>query len=424
MSDTSNPQWVHFATAHIPEDCTNHEENYQKFGDCNQAARSYSGYKAHIYARTPEQVSHVMSVVGPLAHKHGWGGKYANDDLLDYLEEYSRNVNPHQQGKGVTVYFPDIRDNKHLDHINTLVDALHEANYRPGGQNGTMIHGDTMVSDSVGVRYEFSHGLMDDFGNPRNANDREYNELYVHNPYAEVGAAYKPDNNLLRDLQDRRVADYIRKHGMAFSPPHPEYRAPGGSDKTWDELPEKVYHVAPQKVRGLIEAEGLNPRGRTWNFATQKATWANNQYTDPESQEAGFHYRPEGVYVAPKNAASSIHKHLSSKLDMPCDIWEINTNSLRDEKDHPTDVIRDPEVFQSSEDIMKDNKLSPEEFWHNTSDEYWDHEDDNRSWVFEHVPREHIRRVNPYEVKKQHEWTDEDYEDYMDDHPEEFEDAG
>jgi len=205
---------------------------------------------------------------------------------------------------------------------------------------------------------------------------------------------------------------------FAFKPDKPEYRAPGD---TWNELPDKVYHVAPRHLRESIDKEGLNSKGRDWNFATQHAQWADDQYQDEDTREQGYTYRPSGVYTSPASTIHEVKKHLEGKTGKPFDIYEIDTKSLRSEKDNPTDVIRDPEVFQGQ--YEPEAGISKEEFWHNMSDSQWQGEDDWRSWAFEHVPKQHIKQVKPYTIKSEHKWQDEDYEDYMEDHPEDEEES-
>ena len=101
-----------------------------------------SGYKAHVFSTTPEQAEMVMARIADAADQYGWGVKVGTAAFFALADE-----NHNQHGKGVTVYFPKLDDfQSDLDWLLRLLEGYPFA--------GT-IKGDDMVSDAVGVRYEF-----------------------------------------------------------------------------------------------------------------------------------------------------------------------------------------------------------------------------------------------------------------------------
>ena len=129
-----------------------------------------------------------------------------------------------------------------------------------------------------------------------------------------------------------------------------------------------MYHVAPMWERENILANGLDATGQTHN--TSESGWKDGWEGEPEESE----WRPEGVYAFDDHASATEYARAKGQHD----IWEINTQ-------HPSmagiDPIRDPSIAHN---------------W--GADDYMGH-------VFQHVPAQAVRRVEPGEHLATHDKT-------------------
>ena len=190
-SDEERPQWNQVTYPHIPEDCPDIDNDFNTENgghlNCPNADHTYSGWKTHIRADSPEHVTKIMEILHPLIAKHGLGCKFANPAMQEHIK------GTNQDGKDITIYHPDIRDGKHLDQMNEIRNILADHGYPGHGD----ILGDTTIAPGIGVRREFDEEFM---SRGQNAVGRdEYMSHYVHNPNVETH-----DEGLLQDLDDRQ----------------------------------------------------------------------------------------------------------------------------------------------------------------------------------------------------------------------------
>ena len=156
--------------------------------------------------------------------------------------------------------------------------------------------------------------------------------------------------------------DYVKLAGFdvpwGYDAVRPEY----------GEIPPRMYHVAPMWERENILANGLDATGQTHN--TSESGWKDGWEGEPEESE----WRPEGVYAFDDHASATEYARAKGQHD----IWEINTQ-------HPSmagiDPIRDPSIAHN---------------W--GADDYMGH-------VFQHVPAQAVRRVEPGEHLATHDKT-------------------
>ena len=128
--------------------------------------RSFSGYKAHVYAEDIDGIHSILTRIedelASESNPNGWGAKVATQRFLDFVKE------PHaQHGKAVTIYFPHKatweKDRKYL------VELM--AGLPPRQHKG--VEGDSYVGNGVSTRYELRDGAPD-----RDLDFSEYREWY------------------------------------------------------------------------------------------------------------------------------------------------------------------------------------------------------------------------------------------------------
>jgi GNAT superfamily N-acetyltransferase len=308
----------------------------------------------------------------------------------------------------------------------------------PGGYNGYFVAYDKATGAKMGyLDYQSAPGM-----NPLIA------MVEVEPAYRRQGVATALVRRMQEDFPGQEIEwGMMTPEGVAlrdaiapepevapgFDPPKDYYRT------SWDALPDTLYHVAPGESRQAIAEGGLDATGRTnrlaISIADQEAggTWENGYYKGPGSED--FSYRPEGVYAfTDASEAVTYARMRQDDTGEPYDIWEVDVAEMRASQDDPahrTDVLRDPELFQAEWEDLDEREAGglsddPEEFWESLTErevygpdgEYWDA--DIRSYVFQKVHPDHLRRIQPYEAKDRESWNDDDIDAYMEDHPEEF----
>ena len=115
--------------------------------------------------------------------------------------------------------------------------------------------------------------------------------------------------------------------------------------------PKTLYHVAPKEARENILANGLDPKGRTWNVGLGQVG-ENDVFRDEhlwtkddEGNEYAYEYRPIGIYMFEDLEAA---KRYASGGDQ--DIYEINTEQNNRE------IIRDPSNASNWDELLPEEK--------------------------------------------------------------------
>lgn len=103
----------------------------------------YSGYKAHVFSTTHEEIDEVLDRIYDVAEARGWAVKTATDGFFNEVTDGHS-----QHGKGVTVYFPNA--------VNWESEAKELAFLMKGYSPSGNIRGDDMITDSIGMRYDFA----------------------------------------------------------------------------------------------------------------------------------------------------------------------------------------------------------------------------------------------------------------------------
>jgi hypothetical protein len=132
-----------------------------------------------------------------------------------------------------------------------------------------------------------------------------------------------------------------------------------------EEVPKRLWHVAPQSARQSIEREGLSvDESRTHNTGGAYGDDTDWLVEDYGEGEVRTEWRPHGVYLFPT---------LSQALDYcqsGMDLWQVDSEDI--------EVIRDPSVALN-----------------------WEHDDSHHAYVTEHVPARLIERMPGHELTAQ-----------------------
>jgi hypothetical protein len=229
-----------------------------------------------------------------------------------------------------------------------------------------------------------------------------------------------------------------RAHLLATSTPGKNRFNPKQALKyaaTWEELPDTVYHVAPARLHDAIVKEGLQPKGHAWNFALSEMDREKGGHWDSATQTyvgAGsdsFGWRPEAAYVfADPEIAVQFKEEYATRHGEEMEVFAVDSLALlRLPPDQRPDLIKDPETIQQTRIEEREEPevepATPDEIFDRLRDEdYGEGEHDYRQWAISQVPPEFVRPAATYELKEREDWDEDDWTEYQEDHPEEFED--
>jgi len=154
--------------------------DFNTFVPTSRAVGNLSGWKFHVYSDTFDDVLFLHERLTPIAKKYGAEMKIAGGELIDYLSSSSV-----QKGKGVTIYVPSntIRSKQHVDLFSEIENAIQGYNKKGN------ISGDRMLTNNIGLRYEFSKPINSSIG----VDDQQYRALYSKNTGGPYNVQGNPD---------------------------------------------------------------------------------------------------------------------------------------------------------------------------------------------------------------------------------------
>lgn len=145
-----------------------------------------SGWKFHIYASNVEESAYLFEKLEPIAKKWNAHFKVASKGNYDEFQK-----SPHQLGKGATFYIPSdvVKNGRQNELLNEIQNAI--SDYKVKGN----IDGDNMLTNNIGLRYEFSKPVDPKIGIDVST-DAGYNK-YKYELYKSQapGSSYNIPNN-------------------------------------------------------------------------------------------------------------------------------------------------------------------------------------------------------------------------------------
>jgi len=176
LSNVQNKLQLSQATIKFGEDI----RNFNTWIPTSKHVGNLSGWKFHVYSDTFDDVLFLHEKLTPIAKKYGAEMKIAGGELIDYLSSSSL-----QKGKGVTIYVPSdtVRNKKQVELFSEIENAIQGYNKKGN------ISGDRMLTNNIGLRYEFSKPINSSIG----VDDQQYRALYSKNSGGPYNLQGNPD---------------------------------------------------------------------------------------------------------------------------------------------------------------------------------------------------------------------------------------